>query len=118
MKEKTKKLFYSIGEVSKATQIAPYILRYWESEFKLLKPEKGSNGQRIYKQKDLDAILKIKDLLYNQRFTISGAKRQLKEVKKDGWQQQNLFQITNEQYKDFLLKLKKGLEEVDSLMEI
>ncbi len=116
MERKDKKLFYSIGEVSRITEIAPYILRYWESEFKLLKPDKSRNRQRIYKKKDLDTVFKIKDLLYNQRFTIAGAKNRLKEVKKEKWSQPDLFQINNEQYKSFLLKLKKELEELKNIL--
>ena len=72
-----KKLYYSIGEVSKITELKQYVLRYWETEFKQLSPVKNKAGNRTYRQKDIDMIIKIKDLLYNQKFTIDGARHVL-----------------------------------------
>ena len=69
------KEFFSIGEASDVTHVAPYVLRYWESEFKLLRPSRRESGQRKYSRKDIETILKIKDLLYVKRFTIPGAKK-------------------------------------------
>jgi DNA-binding transcriptional MerR regulator len=70
---------YSIGEVSRMTGIKAFVLRYWETEFPMLEPEKGSNGRRSYRQEDVDLILKIKRLLYDEGFTIAGARRHLRE---------------------------------------
>ncbi len=75
-----KKLYYSIGEVSKVTELKQYVLRYWETEFKQLNPSKNKAGNRTYRQKDIDLILRIKDLLYNQKFTIEGARKMLSGV--------------------------------------
>ncbi len=72
-----KKLYYSIGEVSKITELKQYVLRYWETEFTQLNPIKNKAGNRTYRQKDIDTILRIKDLLYNRKFTIEGARKQL-----------------------------------------
>jgi DNA-binding transcriptional MerR regulator len=72
-----RKLYYSIGEVSELTGIPAHVLRYWESEFPQLHPKKGRTGNRTYQEKDLETLLKIKALLYDQRFTIAGAKAQL-----------------------------------------
>jgi DNA-binding transcriptional MerR regulator len=72
------KLFYRINEVGKIAGVKPYVLRYWETEFKDLHPEKDSNSQRRYRQKDVELVLKIKELLYERRFTIEGARNQLK----------------------------------------
>jgi len=72
-----KKLYYSIGEVSQITELKPYVLRYWETEFKSLNPPKNRAGNRTYRQKDIDLILRIKDLLYNRKFTIDGARSQI-----------------------------------------
>ena len=72
-----KKLYYSIGEFSKITELKQYVLRYWETEFKQLSPVKNKAGNRTYRQKDIDMILKIKDLLYNQKFTIDWARHVL-----------------------------------------
>ncbi|HIA91182.1 MAG TPA: MerR family transcriptional regulator [Candidatus Marinimicrobia bacterium] len=68
-----KKLYYSIGEVSKITELKPYVLRYWETEFKQLSPPKNRAGNRTYRQEDIEIVKKIKDLLYNRKFTIKGA---------------------------------------------
>ena len=72
-----KRSFYRIGEVSKLTGLEDYILRYWESEFKALSPLKNKAGQRIYTQEDVDLILKIKELLYQDKYTIAGAKKEI-----------------------------------------
>ncbi len=72
------KLFYRIGEVSRITDLEPYVLRYWETEFPHLRPEKRKSGQRLYTKKDLDNILQVKKLLYQSGYTISGARKKLK----------------------------------------
>tara|TARA_Y100000766_G_scaffold198335_1_gene170656 strand:- start:199 stop:534 length:336 start_codon:yes stop_codon:yes gene_type:complete len=74
MKRDIKKLYYSIGEVSKLVGLKSYVLRYWETEFKQLTPPKNRAGNRTYRQKDIDLILKIKDLLHGKKFTIEGAR--------------------------------------------
>lgn len=78
--EKLDKLYYSIGEVSSLTGIEAYTLRYWEKEFPKLRPKKSKTGQRDYMKKDIELILTIKDLLYSQKFTISGARERLKAL--------------------------------------
>mgnify|MGYP001329177322 CR=1 FL=1 len=74
MKSEIKKLYYSIGEVSKMVDLKSYVLRYWETEFKQLAPPKNRAGNRTYRQKDIDLIFKIKDLLYDRKYTIEGAR--------------------------------------------
>src|SRR3989441_10580892 len=71
------KLFFKIGEVCEITDTQPYVLRYWESEFTALAPAKNSSGQRIYRRRDIEAVLRIKQLLYDEGFTIAGAKKRL-----------------------------------------
>jgi DNA-binding transcriptional MerR regulator len=71
------KLFFKIGEVCEITDTQPYVLRYWESEFQALAPAKNSSGQRIYRRRDLETVLRIKQLLYQEGFTIAGAKKRL-----------------------------------------
>src|SRR2546428_9459874 len=68
---------YKIGEVCKLADVQPYVLRYWETEFPPLAPNKSGGGQRLYTQHDLDVILRIKQLLYSEGFTIAGAKKKL-----------------------------------------
>jgi DNA-binding transcriptional MerR regulator len=76
------RLYYRIGEVSRITGLKPHVLRYWESEFKGIKPHKGGSLQRLYRRKDLDLILKIKKLLYEEGFTIAGAKKKIRDLER------------------------------------
>ena len=78
------KLFFTISEVSEISQIKPYILRYWEKQFKFLKPVRSIGGQRSYRKKDVEMVLLIKKLLYDEKFTIAGAKNRLKDIKEAG----------------------------------
>jgi DNA-binding transcriptional MerR regulator len=77
------KLFFKIGEVCELTETQPYVLRYWESEFPALAPAKNNSGQRIYRRRDIETILRIKALLYEEGFTIAGAKKKLEQEMKD-----------------------------------
>ena len=72
------KLFFKIGEVSELAGTKPHVLRYWEKEFPVLKPTKSDSGQRVYRKKDVELIMEIRRLLYEENFTISGAKKQFK----------------------------------------
>ena len=74
-----KKLYYSIGEVSEITALKPYVLRYWETEFSNLSPSKNPAGNRVYTEKDINRILEIKRLLYQEKFTIEGARQYFKK---------------------------------------
>jgi DNA-binding transcriptional MerR regulator len=73
------KSFYRIGEVSRLTDTKPFVLRYWESEFPMLQPVKSPKGHRLYRREDVDTVLRIKRLLYDEGFTIAGARRHLRE---------------------------------------
>lgn len=74
------KLFYKIGEVSKIIGVEPYVLRYWEMEFPFLKPRKNRSGQRVYTKKDVEILFQIKNLLYNERYTIEGVRKRLSTI--------------------------------------
>lgn len=73
------KLYYKIGEVAKVTGIKTHVLRYWETEFNAIRPNKSRSNQRLYRKQDVEIILRLKDLLYNQGFTIAGARKKLRE---------------------------------------
>ena len=79
MGDKTDKLFYKIGEVCEMTDTQPYVLRFWESEFPQLAPKKSRSGQRVYRKRDIDIVERIKNLLYDQGFTIAGARKRLEQ---------------------------------------
>jgi DNA-binding transcriptional MerR regulator len=81
MNKKEEKKYYTIGEVSLETDVKTTVLRFWESEFEELNPKKNKFGHRVYIKEDIDVIMKIKDLLYNQGLTIKGAKNILKTDK-------------------------------------
>ena len=78
------KLYFRIGEVSSLADLPTYVLRFWETEFSQIKPKRTPSGQRIYTKSDVTIILKIKYLLYNQKYTIPGAKQHLKEKSEEG----------------------------------
>lgn len=103
------KLFYKIGEVSALTGVQPYVLRYWESEFKLLRPKKNRAGQRVYRRPDLDLVMRIKQLLYAERLTLEGAKKRLRQDVKGRGQQLEL-EIQEGPWGDLLRRVRTRLE--------
>ncbi|MGB9690774.1 MAG: MerR family transcriptional regulator, partial [Candidatus Sumerlaeaceae bacterium] len=76
------KLYFRINDVAEITGIQPYILRYWESEFPMLRPERDEKGERRYRKSDIELILQIKKLVYQQKFTLAGARQQLKAMRR------------------------------------
>jgi DNA-binding transcriptional MerR regulator len=76
--------FYSIGEVCTLTELKPHVLRYWESQFKLLNPAKNRSGNRVYSRREVELILLVKHLLYTEKYTIDGARQKLDEHRKGG----------------------------------
>ena len=115
-----KKLYYSIGEVSKMTDLKAYVLRYWETEFKQLKPPKNRAGNRTYRQTDIDLILFIKELLYNKKFTIEGARTQLASIGDDVKTEQKVEKEVPAKAvpakKETLVKIKQELETLLELL--
>ena len=78
------KLFFKIGEVCELIKVQPHVLRYWETEFPMLAPQKNRAGQRVYRRKDVEMVLRIRDLLYEEKFTIAGAKKKLQDETRGG----------------------------------
>tara|TARA_Y100001980_G_C14482600_1_gene260830 strand:- start:52 stop:405 length:354 start_codon:yes stop_codon:yes gene_type:complete len=106
-----KKLYYSISEVSEITGLKAYVLRYWETEFSQLNPPKNRAGNRTYRQKDIEVILKIKDLLYQKKYTIDGARNFLKE-KENVVKSANESGLDNEEVRVTLSKIKNELKDI------
>lgn len=104
------KAYFRIGEVSRILGVEPYVVRYWETEFKSIRPERSSSSQRLYRRKDLEQLLLIKDLLYNKKFTISGARQKLLDMKKSGPA------LEGREDSDRLLEIKKGLLEIRKMI--
>ena len=109
------KLYYKIGEVSQITGVEPYVLRYWESEFKIVTPARTNYKQRLYRKKDLELILEIKKLLYEEKFTIAGAKKRLPKIKALREKQLKL-EFPERKYYDAILRVKKELEDIRGLL--
>jgi len=109
------KLYYKIGEVSQITGVEPYVLRYWESEFKIITPGRTNSKQRLYRRKDLELILEIKKLLYEEKFTIAGAKKHLQKIKA-GREKQLALDLPERKYHEVLRRIKKDLEEIQELL--
>ena len=115
-----KKLYYSISEVSDITELKQYVLRYWETEFSQLKPNKNQAGNRIYRSHDIDVILDIKSLLYDRKFTIKGAKQHLKEPPDEAKQvipTKKIIKLSNSLDIKTLKDLKQGLDDLIKLIE-
>jgi DNA-binding transcriptional MerR regulator len=109
------KIYFKIGEVSEILGVEPYVLRYWETEFEVLKPSKAPSRHRLYKKRDVELLLEIKRLLYSEGFTIEGARKKLKESKKEAKDQLKL-PLSEQKYKSALVKLKKERESLRRLV--
>ncbi len=101
------RLFYKISEVSAITGLESYVLRYWESEFPILRPQKSRGGQRIYQKKDIEVILKIKQMLYEKGFTIAGARKAL--TARNGGSSETAAQPLS---KEFIYRLRSELADI------
>ncbi len=115
-----KKLYYSISEVSEITGLKQYVLRYWETEFSQLKPNKNKAGNRIYRSIDIDRIIEIKSLLYDRKFTIKGAQQYLKNTVEQSNkmpEQKKILKLTGSLGIQTLKDLKNGLRELTNLIE-
>jgi len=135
------KQYFKIGEVSEILNVEPYVLRYWESEFKILKPTRTRARQRLYHKRDLELLLEIKHLLYDEKFTIAGAKKRLQEMKKQAAAEkkaakapkatrvkEEIKALENRMenaasndaqvdYRDLLIEIKKELKELRMILE-
>jgi len=116
----SERLYYRIGEISRITALKPHVLRYWESEFKMIKPYKAGSLQRLYRRKDLDLILKIKKLLYEEGFTIAGAKKRIRDLEKVENRQMNLILVdkkSNGKDHALLISVRDELKGIRAMLE-
>ncbi len=133
------KQYFKIGEVSEILDVEPYVLRYWESEFKILKPTRTRARQRLYHKRDLELLMEIKHLLYDEKFTIAGAKKRLQEMRKQQSAEKrgkkptkmkapsvaveanpdraNELLSEDSDYKEILMEIKKELKELRAILE-
>lgn len=115
-KQIPEKLFYKIGEVTRITGVEAYVLRYWETEFSFLKPRKSRSGQRVYVKKDIELINQIKNLLYEERYTIEGVRKKFEEPRLElvaSRKEDNTKTLPDDQHlRQSLEKLKTGLQKI------
>jgi DNA-binding transcriptional MerR regulator len=112
------KLYFKIGEVSEITGMEPYVIRYWESEFKSIKPSRTQSNQRVYRRKDVESILEIKRMLYEEKLTIAGARRKLQDKKVQDKKQLDLDFTVKKDHRDHLAILKEIKEELLALRKL
>lgn len=117
------KVYFKIGEVADIVGVKPYVLRYWETEFPDIAPGKSKSKQRLYKRKEVELILRIRDLLYKEKFTIEGARKRLKELarkprgKESGAPQLALALPVGETNEEGLREIKSKLQELAKILE-
>jgi len=109
------KLYFRIGEVSRLCRLPAYVLRFWETEFPQLKPTKSSTGQRMYRRRDVENVVRIKTLLYDQGFTIAGARQRLRVEAKVPQSQVGL-PFPRRASGDGLKRVRQGLQEILSIL--
>ncbi len=108
-----KKAYYSIGEVCDLTGLKAHVLRYWETQFELLHPTKNRAGNRVFRPKEIELVLLVKHLLYEQKFTIDGARQRLLDMRKGG----EVLGVKKEGVDpDFLAGMKKDLQQVKEVL--
>ncbi len=116
----SERLYYRIGEVSRITGLKPHVLRYWETEFRTIKPYKTGSLQRLYRKRDLELILRIKKLLYEEGFTISGARRKIRDVEKGDGKRTKLTPAdkgSDEKERELLFVIREELKGIRDMLE-
>jgi DNA-binding transcriptional MerR regulator len=111
------KLYFKIGEVASIVGVKPYVLRYWESEFSLVRPTKTRARHRLYRPKDVETLMQIKRLLHDERFTIEGARKRLKLQQKE---ERGAAEAapTDRAYRSVLVRVKKDIESLHRLLSL
>lgn len=122
---------FKIGEVCRVADVQPYVLRYWETEFPPLAPTKSGGGQRLYSQREVDVVLRIKQLLYSEGFTIAGAKKKLEAELRSGGEvarseapvvagpgpAPSVAQVSDDRLKDAVVRVRNELAEILTLLD-
>jgi DNA-binding transcriptional MerR regulator len=111
------KIYFKIGEVSEIVGVEPYVLRYWETEFPALKPSKSRSQQRMYRKRDVELLLKIKNLLYEDMYTIAGAKKQLTRSGEKSSSPQMSLTLPDNTNAGLLKKIEKELKDLSKLVD-
>lgn len=110
------RLYYSISEVSDLIGVKPHVLRYWETQFKMLRPKKGRGGARMYRRRDVETLYEIKQLLYDQRFTIAGARRRILDGKQEEGKDQIELPFSKLDREEMVRSLKADMENLLTML--
>lgn len=110
------KLYYKIGEVAEVAQVRTSVLRFWETEFSFLKPEKSTSGQRLYSKREVELILTVRHLLYVEKFTIEGVKKKISSKGKLVSPDAGNLEISAEQEVSLLAELKQELQQIRDML--
>jgi DNA-binding transcriptional MerR regulator len=110
-----KKAYYSIGEVCDLTGLKPHVLRYWETQFEMLHPNKNRAGNRVFRPQEIEFILLVRHLLYEEKFTIEGARRKLREMRRDGALEEERQEVLTP---EVLQAMKEELEELRRVLTL
>ena len=110
-----KKVYYSIGEVCDLSGLKPHVLRYWETQFDVLNPTKNRAGNRVYRSRDVEVVLLVKKLLYDEKYTIEGANQKLIDMRKEGELKESGHDVVAG---DFLAGIKRELEELRDVLTL
>ena len=108
-----RKVYYSIGEVCDLVGLKPHVLRYWETQFDVLAPNKNRAGNRVFRSKDIELILLVKHLLYDEKYTIEGARQRLLEMRRSGELEEERNEVLEP---EFLSSMKKELLELQDIL--
>ena len=108
-----KKVYYSIGEVCDLSGLKPHVLRYWETQFDVLNPTKNRAGNRVYRSRDVEVVLLVKELLYEEKYTIEGANQKLIDMRREGELKERGHDVVAA---DFLSGIKRELEELRDVL--
>jgi len=103
------KSYFRIGEVSRLLDVQPYVVRYWESEFKTVRPIRTRSDQRLYRRRDVEELLAIKKLLYEEKFTINGARKRLQKMRSEGGD-------TGDRRDELLAEIEEGLRQIRAIV--
>ena len=111
------KLYYRIGEVAGIVGVEAHVLRYWETEFRSIRPQKSAKGQRVYSRRDVETLLRVKELLYSHRFTIAGARRKLREGGTEPPEPDTIGNLEAQRMRETLLEIRGELVSLLSELE-
>lgn len=109
------KLYFKIGAVATIVGVKPYVLRYWESEFSVIRPTKTRSKHRLYRRRDVETLLQIKRLLHDERFTVEGARKRLKSLHKEERREAEL-PLGDRVYRNVLVRVKRDLESLHRML--